>query len=96
VKRLPGILLIAFCTLFAVVATAKLPPPSEEAKAKAEEAKTKTAEAAKLAADQLAKAQDQVAARYIKEQKAKGVVVKPTPIVAAAPASPAPAPAAKK
>ena len=79
---------------------AKLPPPSEEAKVKAEEAKAKAAEAAKLANEQLAKAQDRVAARYIAEQKAKGITVKPTPIVAppapaAAPAAaPAPAPAA--
>ena len=71
-------------------AYAKLPPPpSEEQKAKAEEAKAKAAAAAKLEGEQLTKAQDGVAQRYIKEQKAKGVTVKPTPIAAA----PAPAPA---
>ncbi len=65
------------------VAQAKLPPPSEEQKAKAEETKAKAAEAAKKDAELLDKAQSRVAERYIKEQKAKGVTVKPTPIVAA-------------
>lgn len=69
-------------------AWAKLPPPSEEAKIKAEEAKLKAAETAKAEAELLGKAQDRVAAKYIKDQKAKGVVVKPTPI------APPPAPAA--
>lgn len=45
-------------------AWAKLPPPSEEAKAKAEEAKAKAAEANKLAAEQLSAAQDRVAAAW--------------------------------
>lgn len=43
---------------------AKLPPPSEEAKAKAAEAKQKADEAAKVAAEQLAAAQDRVAAAW--------------------------------
>ena len=68
---------------------------------KAEEVKAKAAEAVKTEGEQLAKAQDSVAQRHIKEQKAKGVTVKPTPIAAAAPApaaagkpAAAPAPAA--
>ncbi len=73
---------------------AKLPPPTEEQKAKAAEAKEKAAAGAKLEAEQLARAQDVVAQRYIKAQKAKGVTVKPTPI--AAPASSLAAPAVKK
>ncbi|WP_265945121.1 hypothetical protein [Dechloromonas sp. A34] len=91
-------------------AWAKLPAPSEEAKAKAEEAKVKAAETAKTEAELLGKSQDRVAEKYIKEQKAKGVIVKPTPIpppappaapaAAAPPVAPAPvaaaAPAAKK
>ena len=52
---------------------------------KAEEAKVKAAETAKTEAEQLAKAQDRVAEAYIKEQKAKGVIVKPTPIAPPAP-----------
>jgi hypothetical protein len=88
-------LLAVTCVSFAAAALAKLPPPSEEAKAKAEEAKTKAAEAAKKDGELLGKSQDRTAERYIKEQKAKGVIVKPTPIAAAAPAT-APAPAPRK
>jgi hypothetical protein len=100
-KRL-SIALIAAFALSAGSAWAKLPPPApltEEAKVAAEEKKAKAAEAAKKDNENLAKSQDRVAEKYIKEQKAKGVVVKPTPIVppappAAAPAvAPAPAPA---
>ncbi|MBP5996853.1 MAG: hypothetical protein KA535_02785 [Azonexus sp.] len=100
--------LILALTVASAGAWAKLPPPSEEAKAKAEEAKAKAAENAKLEAEQLANAQNRVAEAFIKQQKAKGITVKPTPIVppappaAAAPAAPvaaapaAPAPAAQK
>lgn len=70
---------VALC-LASAGAWSKLPAPSEEAQAKAAEAKAKAAEAAKLNAELLAKAQDRVAARYIEAQKAKGIVVKPTPI----------------
>ncbi len=65
------------------VAVAKLPPPppmDEKAKAAAEEKKAKDAAAAELAKAQLAKAEDRVVARYIAEQKAKGITVHPTPI----------------
>ena len=98
--------LILALTVASAGAWAKLPPPSEEAKLKAEEAKVKAAETAKTEAEQLAKAQDRVAEAYIKEQKAKGIIVKPTPIAppappaVAAPAAPvtaaAPAPDVKK
>ena len=78
-----------------------MPAPSEEAKAKAEEAKVKAAETAKTEGELLGKSQDRVAEKYIKEQKAKGVVVKPTPILPPAPpmaalpvAASAPVPAA--
>lgn len=77
---------------------AKLPPPTDEQKAKAEEAKVKTADVAKKDAESLSKAQDRVAQRYIEEQKAKGVTVTPTPIavpVAAAATPPAAAAADK-
>jgi hypothetical protein len=89
----------AVCLAFtgaASISLAKLPPPSEEAKAKAEEAKAKAAEGAKKDGELLGKSQDRVAERYIKEQKAKGKVVKPTPIVAAAPPAAPAAPAPKK
>ena len=86
--------LILALTVASAGAWAKLPPPSEEAKAKA-------AENAKLEAEQLANAQNRVAEAFIKQQKAKGITVKPTPIAppvppAAAPAPTAPAPAANK
>ena len=82
-------------TVAATTAMAKLPPLNDEQKVKAEEAKAAAAEKAKVEAELLGKAQDRVAEKYIKEQKAKGVIVKPTPIVppappaAAAPAAPA-------
>ncbi len=101
-----GLLLAAMVTAVAGAAWAKLPPPSEEAKAKAEEAKAKAAEVAKKDAELLTKAQDRVAATYIKDMKAKGITVKPTPIpppappaasaASAAPAAPAVAAAPAK
>jgi hypothetical protein len=97
-QQVRGVLLAAVVTAVAGAAWAKLPPPSEEAKAKAEEAKAKAAETAKKDAELLTKAQDRVAAMYIKDMKAKGVTVKPTPIPPPAPpaaAAPAAAPAKK-
>ncbi|MGB7988303.1 MAG: formate dehydrogenase [Candidatus Methylophosphatis roskildensis] len=88
--------------MFAGAGYAKLPPPSEEQKAKAEEAKAKADEAAKKNAELLGKAQDRVAERYIQQMRAKGIEVKPTPSAAPAPppaappAAPAPAAAATK
>ena len=73
-------------------AWAKLPAPSEEAQAKAAEAKVKAAENAKMESELLGKTQDRVAQKYIVDQKAKGVIVKPTPI--APPAPPAAVPPA--
>ena len=86
--------LILALTVAASGAWAKLPPPSEEAQAKAAEAKAKAAEAAKVDAELLGKAQDRVATKYIADQKAKGVIVKPTPIAPPAPPAAAPAPPA--
>lgn len=88
--------------MFAGPGYAKLPPPSDEQKAKAEEAKAKADEAARKNADLLGKAQDRVAERYIQQMRAKGIEVKPTPIAAPAPppaappAAPAPAAAVTK
>jgi hypothetical protein len=83
------LLSLSFAATFSLtnVAVAKLPPLSEEQKAKAAEAKAKADEAAKKDAELLTKSQDRVAERYIKEQKAKGKTVTPTPI--APPAAPA-------
>jgi hypothetical protein len=93
-KAIKHLTLVLTLGLMAPLALAKLPPPSEEAKAKAEEAKVKKAEADKKAAEQLTASMDRVANRYIAQQKAKGITVKPTPIVAAAPPAAPAAPAA--
>jgi hypothetical protein len=55
--------------LFSSVAAAKLPPLSDEAKAKADEAKAKADHSTKVAAYQTCKAQDRVAAHYFKTAK---------------------------
>ena len=52
--------------LIGSAALAKLPPPSEEAKAKAEETKAKAAHTAKVEAYALCKSQDKVAAHVQK------------------------------
>lgn len=104
-------LMLLACALSSGVALAKLPPPSEEAKAKAEEAKAKAAHGDKVAAYQLCKSQEKVAERYLKEQKGKAAKPAastcqdpgPFQMAATAPAgapasapAPAPAPAKKK
>jgi hypothetical protein len=94
-----AIIIAALCAVTSGAVYAKLPVPqlTDEQKAKADEAKDKATEAAKKDGELLGKSQDRVADRYIKEQKAKGVVVKPTPIaVAAAPAPAAVVPPAAK
>lgn len=57
--------------------TAKLPPPSDEAKAKAAEAAAKAAWDGKVDAYLSCKAQDKVAAHYYKTAKAAGKDTKP-------------------
>lgn len=86
--------LAALCLFTSGLVFAKLPPLTDAQKATAEEAKVKAAEVAKKEAELLTKSQDAVASRYIQEQKAKGVIIKPTPI-AVAPPAPATAPAKK-
>ena len=61
-------------------AVAKLPappPPTEEQKAAAEAKKAKDAAAAEATKQAQARAEDRVAAKYIADQKAKGVAVTP-------------------
>lgn len=57
---------------------AKLPPMSDEAKAKAAETAAKTAHAGKVDNYKLCKSMDGVAARYAAEAKKQGKAVKPT------------------
>ena len=57
---------LAMALLLATGAWAKLPAPSDEAKAKAAEAAAKTAHGDKIAAFQLCKSREKVAAHYYK------------------------------
>lgn len=106
-KRL---LILSVLATVAGVAAAKLPPLSDEAKAKAAEAAAKTAHAGKVDNYKLCLSMDKVAARYHAEAKKAGKDVKPAagaaacadpgpfvyppPAAPAAAAAPAPAPAA--
>ena len=81
---------------------AKLPPPSDDAKAKAAEASAKAAEVAKKEAELLSKYQDLTAAKYGARLKAEGKEFKPwvapaaPPAAAAVPAASAPGAAPAK
>ena len=65
------IILATFVALISGAAFAKLPPLSDEAKAKADEAKAKAAHTAKVEAYALCKAQDKVAGHVQRTNKAK-------------------------
>ena len=98
-KSLISLATLALATLFSLSALAKLPAPSDEAKAKAAEAAAKTAHGNKVADFQLCKSREKVAAHYYKTAKASGkpttppvatpACADPGPYVAAAPAAPA-------
>ena len=70
-------IILALAALLAPVALAKLPPLSDEAKAKAAEAAAKTAWNGKVDAYQLCRAQERVAASFFKSAKAAGKEVRP-------------------
>lgn len=94
-----------FMTLTVSTAFAKLPAPSDEAKAKAAQAAAKTAWAGKVDGYLLCKWQDKTTAHYYKTTKSTkpavatppctdpGVFVYPLPVAAAAPAAAVAAPA---
>jgi len=99
--------LLAGCALMAALvslpALAKIPAPSDEAKAKAAEAAAKTAHGNKVANFQLCKSMDKVAAAYFAQAKKDGKAVKPADKTDACadpgafvyvPPAPAPAPGA--
>lgn len=93
------VLMVMACALSTGVALAKLPPPSEEAKAKSDEAKAKAAHGDKVGAYKLCKTQDKVAERYLKDKGGKApasACQDPGPMTAAASAPAAAAPATKK
>jgi len=87
--------------LLSSMSLAKLPPPSDEAKAKADEAKAKAAWTGKVGAYKLCLAQDRVVAHYKKQPAAKpaakgaapapGACADPGPFVYAPNAAAAPA-----
>jgi hypothetical protein len=83
------ILITACLAGLPLLALAKLPALSDEAKAKAAEAAAKAAWTGKVDAYQLCKVQDQVAASYFKTAKAAGKETKP-PTPAPACADPGP------
>jgi hypothetical protein len=100
---------ITLLALVAGAATAKLPPPSDEAKAAAAEAAAKAAHANKVADYKLCLSMDRVAERYqVDAKKAGKVPAAPTPTPAcadpgpfgaappASPVAPATAAASKK
>jgi len=94
-----NLLIAATLATAAAAALAKLPPLSDEAKAKAAEAAAKTAHGNKTADFQLCKAMERVAARYAAEATKAGKSVTPTATPAcadpgpyAAVAQPAPKP----
>lgn len=70
-------LAVAICLLGAASSWAKLPAPSDEAKAKAAEAAAKTNWSNQVANYQLCKSMDQVAAAYLAQAKKAGKETKP-------------------
>jgi hypothetical protein len=74
-KRLA--LVISACALGSGVAFAKMPPLSDDAKAKAAEAAAKSAWTDKVGAYQLCQSMDRVAAQYHADAKKSGREVKP-------------------
>ena len=86
-RRLPLAILIA--AGLAAPAVAKLPPPSDEAKAKAAEAAAKSAWSGKVAAYELCQSMDRVADAYRQKAKAAGKEV-PAPAATPACANPGP------
>ena len=68
---------VSILALACAGAFAKLPPLSDDAKAKAAEAAAKTAHGNKVADFQLCKSMDRVAAKYVADAKKAGKDVKP-------------------
>jgi hypothetical protein len=110
VRTMKRIVLFAAAAACAGLVFAKLPPLSDEAKAKAAEAAAKAAHGSKVEGFQLCKSMNRTAAVYFAEAKKANKEVKaptatpdcvdpvgfvyPPPAAGTAPAAPAPAPAA--
>ena len=71
-------LAVLACTMAVPAVWAKLPPLSDEAKAKADETAAKTAHQGKVDSFLLCKSMDKVAARYQAEARKSGKAPKPT------------------
>lgn len=71
------LMVASFLITASALAMAKLPPPSDEVKAKAAEAAAKAAWSGKVDAYLSCKSQDRVAAHYYKTAKAAGKDTKP-------------------
>lgn len=76
-KLLKHFLLAGSALLIGSAVMAKLPAPSDEAKAKAAEAAAKTAWSGKVEGYQLCKSQDKTSAHYYKSAKTSGKETKP-------------------
>jgi hypothetical protein len=76
-KSITTFLLAGAVSITTLTAVAKLPAPSDEAKAKAAETAAKTAHAGKVDGYLLCKSQDKTAASYYKTAKAAGKETKP-------------------
>lgn len=76
-NRISRLLLPLAAAVCAAVASAKLPPPSDEAKAKAAEAAAKTAHAAKVTTYEACVAMNKSAAEYFAAARKAGRATKP-------------------
>jgi hypothetical protein len=74
--RITPVLVALAASVCSALASAKLPPPSDEAKAKAAEAAAKTAHADKVAAYELCKSMNKVAAEYFAAARKAGKATK--------------------
>jgi hypothetical protein len=72
------VLILSVLSVLAGAASAKLPPPTDEAKAKAAEAAAKTAHTGKVDSYKLCLSMDKVAAKYLADAKKAGKDLKPT------------------
>lgn len=72
-------LMILLASCVSGMAFGKLPPPNEEAKAKADQAKAKSAWGDKVAAYKLCMVQDQVAASYRKAKPSNAMTAAASP-----------------
>ena len=76
-NRIALLLLAPSAAVCAAIASAKLPPPGDEAKAKAAEAAAKTAHATKVAAYEACVSENKVAAEYFAAARKAGRATKP-------------------